>query len=225
MLIRAEKVHKIYEDGKKSLRVLKDINLSLKKAQMAAIVGPSGAGKSTLLHILGGLDKPSKGKVTFDGIDLYAIGDDGRSLIRNKRIGFVFQFYHLLPEFSAIENVIMPALISGLDGSGKNRLREKAKRLLESVGLKARTEHRPSELSGGEAQRVAIARALINEPDIVFCDEPTGNLDSENSEIVIELIKNLNKRIGQAFVIVTHNEQMAYFADNIIHIKDGVLVK
>jgi len=225
MLIRAEKVHKIYKDGKKSLRVLKDIDLSLKKAQIAAIVGPSGAGKSTLLHILGGLDEPSKGKVTFDGIDLYAIGDDGRSLIRNKRIGFVFQFYHLLPEFSAIENVMMPALIGGLYGSGKNRLRVKAERLLESVGLKARTEHRPSELSGGEAQRVAIARALINEPDIVFCDEPTGNLDSENSEIVIELIKNLNKRTGQAFAIITHNEQMADFADNIIHIKDGVLIK
>lgn len=225
MLIRAEKVHKIYEDGKKSLRVLKDINLSLKKAQMAAIVGPSGAGKSTLLHILGGLDEPSKGRVTFDGIDLYAIRDNERSLIRNKRIGFVFQFYHLLPEFSAIENVMMPALISGLNGSGKNRLRKEAGRLLESVGLKARTEHRPSELSGGEAQRVAIARALINEPDIVFCDEPTGNLDSENSEIVIELIKNLNKRTEQAFAIVTHNEQMADFADNIIHIKDGVLVK
>lgn len=225
MLIRAENLNKVYKDGKKSLEVLKDIDIYLKKGKISAIVGPSGAGKSTLLHILGGLDQPSKGKVLFDGIDLYGVGDDKRSLIRNKRIGFVFQFYYLMPEFSAIENVIMPGLIKKPDAPNKDRLSKEAERLLGSVGLKSRAGHKPSELSGGEAQRVAIARALINRPDIVLCDEPTGNLDSENSKIVMELIRDLNKKTGQAFVIVTHNERVADVAENIIHIKDGRLVK
>lgn len=224
MLIKTKNLHKVYKDGKRNLHVLKGIGLSLEAGEVVAIIGPSGAGKSTLLHILGGLDEPTEGDVLFDGIDLYAIGDNKRSLIRNKRIGFVFQFYHLLPEFSAVENVVMPALIQSLDGNYKRRLWERAEGLLKSVGLKNRVNHRPSELSGGEAQRVAIARALINTPDIVFCDEPTGNLDSKNSELILELISHLNRKRNQTFLIVTHNEELANFAKRVMHIRDGVLV-
>jgi lipoprotein-releasing system ATP-binding protein len=226
MLITTKNIHKVYKDGKKSLHVLKGVDLSLKPGEMAVIIGPSGAGKSTLLHILGGLDAPSKGKVLFDSQDLYALSDSRRSVIRNKRMGFVFQFYHLLPEFSAMENVIMPARIGALAGkaASSSSLSERAEGLLKAVGLKDRLAHRPSELSGGEAQRVAIARALMNEPDIVFCDEPTGNLDSRSSELILELIRDLNKERKQAFLIVTHNEKLASFADRIINIRDGLLV-
>jgi ABC-type lipoprotein export system ATPase subunit len=222
MLIKAENLHKVYRDGKRSLSVLKGIDIFLDSGSISAIIGPSGAGKSTLLHILGGLDRPTEGKVFFDDIDLYGITDSRLSLIRNKRIGFIFQFYHLLAEFTALENVIIPGLIGSLDG--KKSLLDKAKELLGYVGLKERINHKPSELSGGEAQRVAIARALINEPEIVFCDEPTGNLDSENSEIILRLIRDLNKNKKQTFLIVTHNEKAIGFAEKILHIKDGLLV-
>ncbi|MFH1868499.1 MAG: ABC transporter ATP-binding protein [Candidatus Omnitrophota bacterium] len=222
MLIKAENLHKRYRDGKRDLHVLNGVDISLDSKSVSAIIGPSGAGKSTLLHILGGLDEPSDGKVIFDGVDLYGISDKKRSLIRNRRIGFVFQFYHLLAEFSALENVVMPMLM-GTPGK-EYAMAKKAKCLLESVGLGDRIGHRPSELSGGEAQRVAIARALINEPDIVFCDEPTGNLDSENSEIVLKLIMDLNKNKDQAFLIVTHDEKVAGFADTVLNISDGVLI-
>lgn len=223
-LIKASNLHKVYPNGKQRLHILKGVELSIEAGQVEAIIGPSGAGKSTLLHILGGLDEPTEGRVLFDGIDLYKIGDDKRSLIRNKRIGFVFQFYHLLPEFSAVENVLMPALIRPSAERGRRRLWRRAEELLETVGLKARMKHKPSELSGGEAQRVAIARALMNEPDIVFCDEPTGNLDSKSSELILGLISDLNKEKNQTFLIVTHNEELADFANRVIHIKDGILV-
>jgi len=234
MLIDACNIHKAYRNGEQRLEVLRGIDLSLDRGQIVAIVGPSGAGKSTLLHILGGLDEPSDGKVILDSTDLYAAGDEERSSIRNRRMGFIFQFYHLLAEFSALENVIMPALIgisAGYDRHNLDKaplsqglLEKKALDLLDSVGLKSRAAHRPSELSGGETQRVAIARALINSPDIVFCDEPTGNLDSKNAGLILELIRDLNKSRNQAFVIVTHNEELARFADRTVQIKDGILV-
>ncbi len=221
MLLRADNICKRYVNGNKSFEVLKGIGLSIKKSEIVAIVGPSGAGKSTLLHILAGLDRPHKGSVVFDGIDLYSLSDSKRSFIRNRRIGFVFQFYYLLPEFSALENIMMPAMINRKRGDRINNFSDKAKTLLERVKIKRRADHKPSQLSGGEAQRVAIARALINDPDVVFCDEPTGNLDSENTGIILKLIRDLNKKMKQTFLIVTHNEKVAGFADRILHIEDG----
>ncbi len=223
MLLKADNISKIYKNGHKSLEVLKNIKLSIKKSEIVAIVGPSGAGKSTLLHILAGLDQPQKGSVIFDGIDIYGLSDTKRSLIRKNRIGFVFQFYYLLSEFNALENIMMPAMIGTAYDGRRNDFSDKAKALLERVQLKRRAKHNPSELSGGEAQRVAIARALINDPDIVFCDEPTGNLDSENAGIVLKLIKDLNKKTQQAFLIVTHNEKVAGLAERVLHIEDGRL--
>ncbi len=221
MLLKAEGIAKRYVSGNKHLDVLKGVNVSIKKGETAAIAGPSGAGKSTLLHILGGLDKPYKGKVNFDNIDLYKISDKERSFIRNSRIGFVFQSYHLLPDFSALENIMMPAMLNRRRKGQGIDIQKKAAFLLDQMGMKRRAEHKPSQLSGGEAQRIAIARALINDPDIVFCDEPTGNLDSENADVILNLIKRLNKEMGQAFLIVTHNEKVAGFAGRIVHIEDG----
>ena len=221
MLLKADNISKIYKNGNKSFEVLKDIRFSIKAREIVAIVGPSGAGKSTLLHILAGLDKPTKGSVVFDGTDLYGLSDSRRSLVRNKRIGFVFQFYYLLSEFSVLENVMMPVMVSRDRDTRKNFSSDKANELLSRVKIKGKADNRPSQISGGEAQRVAIARALINDPDIVFCDEPTGNLDSANAGIVLELIKDLNQKTKQAFLIVTHNEKVADFADRILHIEDG----
>jgi len=220
-LLKADNISKIYTNGNKSFEVLKDIRLSINKSEIVAIVGPSGAGKSTLLHILAGLDKPTKGRVVFDGTDLYGLSDSKRALIRNKRIGFVFQFYYLLSEFSVLENVIMPVMVSRDSDTRKRFSLDKANTLLSRVKIKSKADNKPSQISGGEAQRVAIARALINDPDIVFCDEPTGNLDSANAGIVLELIKDLNQKTKQAFMIVTHNEKVADFADRILHIEDG----
>jgi len=222
ILLTAEGVYKSYSSSGMDIDVLKGISLKVCRSEVLAVIGPSGAGKSTLLHILGGLDRPSKGIVMFDGIDLYAAGDRQCSAIRNKRIGFVFQFYHLLNEFSVIENVMMPAIISGKRGL-RAGIKNKAESLLESVGLAKRLRHRPCQLSGGEQQRVSIARALINNPDIVFCDEPTGNLDSENSSKVFDTIRDLNKKSNLAFVIVTHNERVSESADSVLLIQDGVV--
>lgn len=221
MLLKADNISKIYKNGNKSFEVLKNIRFSIKAREIVAIVGPSGAGKSTLLHILAGLDKPTKGSVVFDGTDLYGLSDSRRSLVRNKRIGFVFQFYYLLSEFSVLENVMMPVMVSRDRDTRKNFSSDKANELLSRVKIKGKADNKPSQISGGEAQRVAIARALINDPDIVFCDEPTGNLDSANAGIVLELIKDLNQKTKQAFLIVTHNEKVADFADRILHIEDG----
>jgi len=219
-MIEAYDVHKTYSAGTKKLHVLKGINLEIAQAGFVSILGPSGAGKSTLLHILGGLDTPNKGRVSFDGINLATAGDDVRTRIRRDRIGFVFQFYHLLPEFTAVENVLLPACVAGAAGAK----REKAKALLFDMGLAARLGHRPNQLSGGEQQRVAIARALINNPDVLLCDEPTGNLDSQMGESIIRLLQRLNRDKQLTLVIVTHDAEIAGKADRIFHIKDGVLV-
>lgn len=221
VMLRAENLHKVYKDGKINLEVLKGINLEVNKGEMLCVIGPSGAGKSTLLHLLGGLDRPSRGEVFFEGEDLYALGPEQRARIRNKRIGFVFQFYHLLPEFNALENVILPVLING---GLPTAAEKKAKDMLELVGLGLRLRHKPTQLSGGEQQRVAIARALINGPDIIFCDEPTGNLDSECGEQIVQLLWSLNQEQKKTLVIVSHEEKIAKLANRIVHIRDGKLV-
>jgi lipoprotein-releasing system ATP-binding protein len=218
-MLRADNLHKIYKDGKKELRVLKGVSLELRKDEVIAIVGPSGAGKSTLLHILGGIDKPSSGKVFLDNSDFYSLDDIKRARFRNQKIGFVFQFYHLLPDFTALENVMLPGMIKG----SKN-VKNTAQMLLEDVGLSKRIRHRPSELSGGEQQRVAIARALINNPKVLLCDEPTGNLDSEMGLEILSILFNLNKKHKTAIVMVTHDKEIAKKAHRIIEMKDGKLV-
>ncbi len=220
-MLEAQNLHKVYKDGKINLEALKGINLKVKRGEILCVIGPSGAGKSTLLHLLGGLDEPSEGKVIFEDKDLYRLPEKQRAEIRNKRIGFVFQFYHLLPEFSALENVMLPALI---DSTLYSQAKENALRLLKLVGLEGRINHKPSQLSGGEQQRVAIARTLINNPDIIFCDEPTGNLDSERGEQIVQLLGNLNQEQKKTLVIVSHEEKIAKMANRIIHIRDGKLV-
>jgi lipoprotein-releasing system ATP-binding protein len=224
-MIEAINVHKVYTDeSDKELPVLKGVNFKIEKGRFAALVGPSGAGKSTLLHILGGLDSPSQGSIVFEGDDLYKLTDQQLSRIRNSRIGFVFQFYHLLSEFSVLENVLMPVLISGANKPEIAAGREKALELLDRVGLAERTGHFPNQLSGGEKQRVAIVRALMNNPKLLLCDEPTGNLDSEASGEIIELLKRINQENKMTILLVTHNEELASRTQKIYHLKDGIMV-
>lgn len=221
VLLKAENLHKVYRKGQQDIHAVKGVTLDIKKGDITVIVGPSGAGKSTLLHLLGGLDRPTKGTIYLNGLNLYSLRDSRRSRIRNEKIGFVFQFYHLLPEFTALENVMLPALIRG--GEKKSFITNKASVMLNRVGLKGRINHKPSELSGGESQRVAIARALINDPDIVLCDEPTGNLDSATSSEICALIKELNTDMSTSFVIATHETSLAERATKVLNIKDGSL--
>ncbi|MBL8008629.1 MAG: ABC transporter ATP-binding protein [Ignavibacteria bacterium] len=219
VLIEVKELRKSYPVTKESsLEVLKGINLNIYRQEIAAIVGKSGAGKSTLLHILGTLDRPDSGDVLFEEENIFKKREKQISEFRSRKIGFIFQFHHLLPEFTAVENVLIPSMISGMPD------RNKAEQILEEVGLRDRINHKPSELSGGEAQRVAIARALINSPKLVLADEPTGNLDSENADSVIELIFSLREKYNQTFVIVTHNEEFAKKCDRIINIHDGMVV-
>jgi len=220
-MIEARGLLKAYINGVKRLEVLKGVDLRAERAQVTAILGPSGAGKSTLLHLLGGLDAPSAGEVFIDGINIYSLSDTERARLRNKRLGFVFQFYHLLPEFNALENVILPLWIKGDSGRGA---REKGTDVLNIVGLGERLNHRPGQLSGGEQQRVAIARALINDPEVLLCDEPTGNLDSETGKNIIGLLWDLNARRKTTMIIVTHDAQIAKAAQKILNIKDGRLM-
>lgn len=222
-MLRALDVYKTYLDTQKPLEVLKGVDFIVEPGEFVSLVGPSGAGKSTFLHILGGLDRPSSGQVFLDGEDLYQMTDARRSLVRNSKIGFVFQFYHLLPEFNALENIIMPALIKeGL--VAKRRLERKGMDLLAKVGMTERALHRPKQLSGGEQQRLAIARALINDPQIIFCDEPTGNLDSKSGENIMELLLRLNHDFHQAVVMVTHDAHLAHRAKRSFHMQDGKFV-
>lgn len=222
--LTAKGLHKIYRRGHKEVRAVNGVDLEIEKASSVAIVGPSGAGKSTLLHMMGGLDKPTSGKVLLEETDIYRLPDRDRAVMRNKRIGFVFQFYHLLSEFTALENVMMPALMSsGAVRSTLYAVRKRAADVLRSVGLESRMDHLPSRLSGGESQRVAIARAIMNEPNILLCDEPTGNLDSNTSESIYEILFDLKSRNGMTIVIVSHDERLVSKADLTIRLKDGKL--
>ena len=221
VIIKATGLTKEYQVSKvETLKVLKGIDTEIFEGEVITIVGPSGAGKSTLLHIMGTLDKPTKGEVIFDGEDVFRLSSNELAKFRNTRIGFVFQFHHLLPEFSAIENVCLAAMISG---RSMKSVEPKAKDILTEVGLGERLHHKPSELSGGEAQRVAIARALINSPKVILADEPTGNLDTKNSDEVMHLIFDLRKKYNQTFVIVTHNEKFAEMTDRTLKMVDGVI--
>ena len=222
-MLEARGLHKIYQQNANQLQVLKGINLKVLKGDVLAIVGPSGAGKSTLLHILGGLDHPTKGEVLFDNQDIYRLKEKERARLRNLKLGFIFQFYHLLPEFTAVENVILPALVKE-DLKNIDTLKAKGEELLGLVGLSARLQHKPNQLSGGEQQRVAIARSMVNSPEIIFCDEPTGNLDSESGQAIIDLLMNLNVKNKQTLVIVTHDENIARRSHKVIRMKDGMLV-
>ncbi|BCV66183.1 lipoprotein-releasing system ATP-binding protein LolD [Shewanella carassii] len=219
-LLEAKAVSKSYQEGKLSTKVLEQVDLKVYPGEQLAIVGSSGSGKSTLLHILGTLDKPSAGQVLLEGEDLYKASASRQAQLRNQAMGFIYQFHHLLPEFNALENVAMPGLIAGRP---KTEVRAQAKALLERVGLGHRLDHTPAELSGGERQRVAIARALINSPKVVLADEPTGNLDAHSGEAVYELIRELASQLGTAFVVVTHDHQLAARMDRQLQMVDGRL--
>ena len=221
-ILRADNIQKIYgiAGEQQGVHVLKGISLSIMKGEMIAIVGPSGAGKSTLLHILGGLDRPTEGSVTYGGVNIATMSDTALAEFRNKRIGFIFQFHHLLPEFTAAENVAMPALIQGV--SMKKALSH-ANELLERVGVSHRSDHHPSELSGGEQQRVAVARSLVNQPSIILADEPSGNLDSTNANHLHDLLHELNTNSGITLVIVTHNTGFAAKASKVVRLIDGII--
>lgn len=204
-----------------SLQVLKGIDLHIDKGEVVSIVGPSGAGKTTLLQIIGTLDRPDSGSVVVDGIDVGGLSANKLSDFRNRHLGFVFQFHQLLPEFTAIENVMIPAFIAGRKTS---EARKRAEELLDFMGLSGRAQHKPNELSGGEKQRVAVARALINNPAVILADEPSGSLDSRNKQELHQLFFDLREKFGQTFVIVTHDEGLATITDRTIHLKDGMVV-
>jgi len=216
-MLKAENIHKSYG----SLEVLKGIDLLVKKGEVVSIVGASGAGKSTLLHILGTLDRPEQGALSLDEKNLTLLKSNQLAQFRNLNIGFIFQFHNLLPEFTALENVCIPGFIAG---KKKDEVMDKGRELMKILGLESRMEHKPSELSGGEQQRASVARALINNPQIVFADEPSGNLDSKNATELHNLFFRLRDEMGQAFVIVTHNQELAKMADRILEIKDGKIL-
>jgi lipoprotein-releasing system ATP-binding protein len=224
-MIEVQNLKKSFSTEAGELQVLKGIDLSIKEGEIVGIVGASGVGKSTLLHILGALDRPTSGKVFYDGIDIFSLDRNSLAYFRNKTVGFVFQFHHLLPEFTAFENVMMPGLISRSQKSEvRSQYREicdKAEKLLSETGLAERRKHRPGELSGGEQQRVAVARALILEPKIVLADEPTGNLDATTGEELFNILIDLNKKKGITFVIVTHNESLSRRCHRVLRMVDG----
>ena len=216
-IIELKNLTKIYKNGME-FRALDNANLKIKKGEFVAIVGPSGSGKSTLMHMIGLLDTPSSGTLLIDGKDVTNMSDKERSEMRNRMLGFVFQYHHLLPDFTALENVIMPLLILGIS---RKEAQEIAENLLKEVGLEDRMDHRPGELSGGQNQRVAVARALSCSPAIVLGDEPTGNLDTKTGDLIYELLRRLNREHNQTFIVVTHNENLASKADRVIRLVDG----
>jgi len=220
-MLHAIKIAKNYDDvARNDLHVLDDINFSLEHGETSAIIGSSGSGKTTLLNILGGLDKPTSGQVMLNGVDVHKLSEKQRSAVRNRNLGFIYQFHHLLPEFTALENVAMPLLING---RSVNEARQRAEKVLADVGLAQRTHHKPGELSGGERQRAAIARALVHQPECILADEPTGNLDRKNAEQAIDLIIELNQKYDTSLVIVTHDLKIAERMDTIYTLEDGVL--
>jgi lipoprotein-releasing system ATP-binding protein len=218
MLIQVDGVHKHYMQQKTQIDVLRGVCMRIAAGEMVAIVGPSGAGKSTLLHLIGGLERPTGGTIQYGDVDLQQLSDDQLADFRNRHIGFVFQFHHLLPEFSALENTMMPALIQR---RVKHEVQYEAQQLLISVGLGDRVHHRPGELSGGEQQRVAVARALMNKPSVILADEPTGNLDRATGQSMQKLLRQLNEERGQTFIIVTHDREFAAHMDRAISLVDG----
>lgn len=222
LLIQTTDLSKTFQDGELWVPVIDGINFSVQKGERIAIIGPSGSGKSTLLHLLGGLDKPTKGDVFLLGKKLSALKDKKRAAIRNQALGFIYQFHHLLPEFSALENIMLPGLIAK---APQKQVKEKAYALLEEVGLSNRFNHKPTQLSGGERQRVAIARALINQPQCLLADEPTGNLDSESAENVFNLLNGLTQKHQISQVIVTHDLTLAKKMDSIYRLENGALTK
>ena len=217
MLIQAKNIDKSYG----ALNVLKGVSIEIQRKEVVSIVGPSGAGKSTLLHIIGTLDKPDSGLVRVNDTDINSLKDKQLSAFRNKHIGFVFQFHHLLPEFTALENICIPAFIAK---TSKEEAEKKAMELLSFLGLEQRKNHKPSELSGGEQQRIAVARALINNPDVVLADEPSGNLDTASAKELHQLFFTLREKFGQTFVIVTHNNELAGMTDRVLTMRDGMIV-
>ncbi|MDD3247248.1 MAG: ABC transporter ATP-binding protein [Methanosarcina sp.] len=216
-VIELKNLTKVYQNGVE-FRALDNANLRIEKGEFVAIVGPSGSGKSTLMHLIGLLDTPSSGTLLIDGKDVTKMSDKERSGMRNRILGFVFQYHHLLPDFTALENVMMPLLIAG---KSREKAKNVAEELLEKVGLEGRMDHRPGELSGGQNQRVAIARALSCSPAIVLGDEPTGNLDTKSGDMIYELLRQLNREYNQTFIVVTHNDDLASKADKIIRLVDG----
>lgn len=220
-MITVTDLYKSFPMGGQTLTVLKGVNLQIQRGELIAIIGASGAGKSTLLHIIGTLDRPTRGTVHFDGQDMFQMSEGEQADFRNRRIGFVFQFHHLLPEFTALENACMPALIQRRH---QMDIEPEAIALLKEVGLGARLHHKPGELSGGEQQRVAVARALLQKPDLVLADEPTGNLDTYTGDALFAMMRELNKARGTTFVIVTHNDKLSAQADRIVHMQDGQIV-
>jgi len=221
VILKLEKLNKHYKDKKKDLHIIRDLDLEVTEGELVSILGKSGSGKSTLLNLMGLLDKPDTGRIYFDDVEVDNLTGSNIDLIRNEMLGFVFQFHYLLPEFTALENVMMPALAKDFDK--KDEIEKRAMKLLEDVELSERAQHKPSELSGGEKQRVAIARALINSPKILLADEPTGNLDEETSEKIHELFHKINTEMNQSIVVVTHSRELAKICHRRLFLKKGFL--
>ena len=219
-LMRIEHLTKVYGSGKNAVHAVDDVSFSVEKGEFLAIIGPSGSGKSTLLHILGGVDRPTSGKVYVDGQDVYAQDEEALAIFRRRQVGLVYQFYNLIPVLNVVENLTLPVL---MDGRAVNQ--ERLGELLDTLGLRGREKHLPNQLSGGQQQRVSIGRALMNAPAVVLADEPTGNLDSRNSQEIVELLKLSNRKYGQTLIVITHDENIALQADRIIAVEDGHITR
>lgn len=222
-ILKLENLEKKYSEKAEELHIIRNLNFEVKEGEFISILGRSGSGKSTLLNIIGLLDKADSGKIYIDGKEVETLSEEERDKIKNRMIGFVFQFHYLLPEFTALENVMLPALLNNFDKRGE--IEQRALELLEKVGLGDRKSHKPSQLSGGEKQRVAIARALINSPKILLADEPTGNLDEETSEMIFKILKEINQKEKQTIIVVTHSKDLAEISDKQVYLKKGVLVE